>query len=139
MAELLLPNVILCFIKLHTHFKSLSWNIRAHRKKLRLILHWVMYKPATPASSTFLTFPRNPQWLLSDGKEHISVFHASLCGSIRVCEGNPHPGRRACSHRQLELIYPPYERSRAFGSSVAGLLLGFVLQWHLQKQMEPVV
>lgn len=55
------------------------------------------------------------------------MFHASLCGSIRVCEGNPHPGRRACSRRQLELIYPPYERSRAFGSSVAGFVVGFRL------------
>lgn len=110
-AELLLLNVILSFIKLHAHFESLSWNWRAHGKKLQLILHWVMHKPATSASSTFLTFPLNPQWLLSDGREYTSVFHASLCGSIRICEGNPHPGRRVCSRWQLELIYPPYERS----------------------------
>lgn len=70
-----------------------------------------MHKPATSASSTFLTFPLNPQWLLSDGREYTSVFHASLCGSIRICEGNPHPGRRVCSRWQLELIYPPYESS----------------------------
>lgn len=62
-------------------------------------------------SSTFLTFPLNPLRLLSDGREYTSVFRASVCGSIRICKGNPHPDRQVCSLRQLEFIYPLNKRS----------------------------
>lgn len=82
---------------------------------------------STQTSSTFLTFPLKPQWLLSDGREYTSVFHASLCGSIRICGGNPHPGRQVCSLMQLELIYPSYERS----PGVWMLFCRFVVASHL--------
>lgn len=39
------------------------------------------------------------------------MFHTGPCGRIRICRGNPHSGRQACSHRHLELIFSPRKRS----------------------------
>lgn len=80
-------------------------------------------------SGTFLTFPQNPQWLLSDGRE----FHAGPCGSIRICRGNPHWGLGACSQRHLELISSPSKGGLWIICCWFASMLGFISQWCFTK------